>query len=230
MAGLEGLSSSVAGVVQSLVYVLIVIPIMIGLVFFVLWAMKNRRYIYNILIYRDLGNGKSLFQNGKAGYFRCNKILFGLIDRSGEERLETKGGWNKPIQIIESTSDTDMVDINFKKGFIVMQKHDDRKILVPITKVSCSNLELINVIASGDFRDSANRILQRNEKEMQTKWEQFQFMAGLLIIGIIMLIMIVLIIQFTTGSIESSWKHVLDAEGILQTAKNTATAIPSVAP
>jgi len=226
----ESFVTSIGGVVHSLVYILIIIPLMIGLFFLVLWAVKNRRYIYSILIYRDLGNGKSLWIRRKAGYFKSGKSFFGLMDRTGEERLETKGGWNKPIQIIESTSDNDMIDIDFKKGFMCMQKADDRKILVPIHSVSCSNLELITTIAAADFRDSANRILQRNERELQTNWEKYQPMIAMLVLGIIMLIMLVMVMQFATGAIDTSWANVKLAQAATESAKATATALPSVAP
>ena len=203
----------------------IVIAIVIG-VAIVLW-LRNRHFVYNVLIVRDLGSGKPYITLTQGGYLPRNKVFFGLISKGGELQFETKNKF-----VVQNISDVDMCDINHKKGFICYQKPDDRKVLVPVKPLEFDELGKYSVakIAPADLRDAAVRIKQANAAEMRADWEQYIPYIVLSLIAICFIIGLIFTIHFAQSSIQESWQHLTDARAVLDAARSTANAAPSSAP
>jgi hypothetical protein len=195
----------------------------------ILYGLWMKRFVYNVIVYRNFGNGKGSLQYYKAGKFKANRTFFGMIDSSGPMQLLTneRNMMRWTPRIIQEQSDHDMQDINWKKGFVVMQSPEDNQILIPIGKIKCENEELLFDIASADFRDTALRCQEEAEKAMSGKFDKLLQYAVPIILFVIALIIIMVVLQGTQRILNDAYTH---AESIVNAAKTIATTIPSQAP
>jgi hypothetical protein len=155
------------------------------------YMRKKGKFIFPAVIFTDNGNGKVGLKFTRAGWFKSDKILGGLIDYSGERRLETKDG-----RVVQQGSSSDLHEINFKAGLLLQEKHDDPKVLIPLSKCELSNAskKMLFEIAPADYRDACSKLIADSEKETLSKWETlaqvlvFGFVAMILFISIILVI------------------------------------------
>lgn len=169
------------------------------MVFGSLWVRKRRKFTFPTAVLYDLGEGKIGLETTKSGWFKTNKILFKLIDRSGERRLEVKDG-----RVVQQGSTEDFHELNHKRGLIVRAKSDDPKILLPIKRITIKNKELLEQIAPSDFRDASEKIMREAERETSKDWEKLAtfIVLGLLIIGL--MICVIMVIQFANNRMDKA--------------------------
>ena len=164
--------------------------IIFGLIFVafgILYVRKKKKLNIPCLIFTDLGSGKQGIEITKAGWFKSKSIILGLLDISGEQIMRIKDG-----RKVQGGSSIDFHEIKGKRGLLLKRKDDDPKVLVPLTRMETTNLELIAAIAPADFRDASNDILRSSEKEMKSKWEQY--LPAMLIGGTIIFALVAIII------------------------------------
>jgi len=219
------IGSEVTRVMMSPLLWLIIIGVMIIFSFGALWVRKQRKLEYDCYVIRTTGNGKIDLRTLKAGWFKSHKILFGLFDWSGEERLET-GGFRKPIDIIQRGSTDDFHEINSKKALICRRKDDDPKILVPIKKIEILNDTILSEVAGVNLRDASVNIVRAAEKETRNKTAeivQWVIMGGVIILALIVIIMSY---QFVSRAQTEAWERTEEAirirEGSVAIPSNTA--------
>jgi len=162
-----------------------------------LMMRKKGKFIFPAVIFTDNGNGKVGLKFTRAGWFKSNKLLGGLFDYSGERRLEVKDG-----RFVQQGSTTDLHEIRFKAGLLLMEKSSDPKVLVPISKCLLSNdsKKMLFEIAPADYRDACSKIISDSEKESLSKWET---MAQVLVFGllaVVLFISIILTIQYSKNA------------------------------
>jgi len=187
-----------------------------------MWAKKKKKFKFPTLIVNDLGDGKMGLVTTRAGWFKSNKILFGLIDRSGERRLEVKDG-----RIVQQGSTEDFHELNYKRGLVVCAKSDDPKILIPIKRAKIQNKELLEQIAPADFRDASEKIMKEAEKETSKDWEKLAtfIVLGLLIIGL--MITVIMVIQFANNRMDKANEIYNEAIEFKKQSQQTINVEPS---
>jgi len=203
LVSLGGIGAQAWGIFSSWLTWIIIIIGMLLFMFLFLKIKKRRKFVYPALIQYDLGNGKIGIEKKKAGWFRTKKIFFGLIDYTGERRLETNDK-----RVIQQGSTQDFHEINHKRGLIVYAKSDDPKVLLPIKRMKVENSELVESIAPADFRDTSAKILAEAQKETNNSWEKIAQYAALGILAIVVLVCIILVIQFSN-------RHMTEANEML---------------
>ena len=161
MAGVLGdAGAQGTGMLVSMGFWVGVIVVLLVFLFVALYVKKNKKFKYPVLILNDLGGGKIGVEKSRAGWFKSGKILFGMLDKTGERRLELKDK-----RLIQQGSSEDFHEIGFKRGLIVQAKSDDPKILVPLKRLEIKNKELLMAIAPADYRDASAKIISEAEKE-----------------------------------------------------------------
>jgi hypothetical protein len=127
-------------------------------------------------------------------------------------------------------ADTDMMDINGKKGYLCYQKPDDKKILIPIGKFNMtedSKKQIMSQIAPADFRGTSNVIKMKNEEEMfNSFWDKYKTTIELVVMGMFIFLSIIFIMQYANHTVTEAGKILLQAKQ----ACPTATVLPSSAP
>ena len=193
---------------------LLVVGVIVILGVGMLWVMKQKRLQYNCLIFTDLGNKKQGIEKMKAGWFSTRSKLRGLIQLKGEQILMTKDG-----RRIQGGSSVDFHEIGNRRGLLLKRKDDDPKILVPITTLEITNLELLGTVAPVEIRDAAVQIVNQDIQETKSNWEvigQWIIMGGLIIFALVSIILITRMVQ-----------HGQDEAGrlIMEAAKGCGSAI-----
>ena len=176
-----------------------ILVVLVTFTFGILFIRKNKKFNFPVLILNELGSGKIGVEKTKAGWFKTNKVLFGLIDKTGERRLETKDK-----RIVQQGSTADFHEIGYKRGLILMAKPDDPKILVPIKRMKIENADLILSIAPADYRDASSKIIREAEHETKEGWEKMASIILYGLLGIILLIVIILTIQYAKSQMNSA--------------------------
>jgi len=165
--------------------------ILVGTVFGVLIIRKKRKLTIPVLELVPLGRGKigvKIGKKHKAGWFKHNVAFFGLWDYGHEEVFKMKDN-----RIILNISSEDYHEINGKMGVIAMRSPEDPRILVPISKSTLENGDLLNKIAPADYRGVVVDIIKKAEKETSDKLDkimQFVFWGGIILFSFICIILI----------------------------------------
>jgi len=206
----------------SWVFWLIFAFLVVGVTFGSLYFRKKRKYTYPCLVLNNIGSGKLGVEKKKAGWFKTNKLLFGLIDHSGERRLEVNDG-----RIVQQGSTQDFHEIGFKRGLIVRAKDDDPKVLVPIKRAEIKNGELLESIAPADYRDASEKIMREAQKETISNMERIMTIVGFMLIVIVLFICIILVIQFANNNIQEANKILDEALKAKQDIANKINVQPA---
>lgn len=198
---LGGIGTGMMGFVKNSAFWVLFVVVIVGVSFGALTVRKARKFTYPAFIFNDLGQNKTGVQLTKAGWFKTKKTLFGLLDVSGERRLETKDG-----RIVQQGSTEDFHELNHKRGLILQAKSDDPKILIPVKFITmdAKSRAMIMSVAPADYRDASSKILSENEKEMKSGWESLTSMIIGGLIFIIALIAIILTIQYSKQTLEKA--------------------------
>jgi len=201
---------------------LVIIFVILICTFGFLKIRKRRKLVYPCLEVVDLGYGKSSFNVFKCGWFGKKKKFRGLWD-TGEEQLESQDG-----DIIHDFSSEDFQEINGKRGVICFRDPINQGVLVPISKISVTNAEILAEIAPANFRDVALDIIKDADKETADYTEK---LVQWIIFGTIIIFAMVSIIVITQmvkqGQAEAS-KLILQAgETCLNAARDVCNSIAS---
>lgn len=202
MVGTLGVSQTdILAVASAWLRIIAGVLISVLFVFVGLWMMKQRKFKYPVIIIRDYGMGKVMIEQTRAGFFASKTRFFGLIEMGGELELVTRKTVWRPQQMIVNYSDKDMHDIGGSKGFIVVQKPDDKKVLVPISQTKIENMEMVMKIAPADWRDVAVALKKKSEREMLSGLENILPYISIGIVAIACFLMFVVTFQFVAGTL-----------------------------
>lgn len=197
------------------------------LIWISLWIRKQRKLKYNLMEVIDIGNDKIAIRKGKAGWFGKRTILFGLLDVGTEKVL-----MHKDKRIIEQVSTEDLHDIGGSRGFIVMRKSDDPKILVPLTKFRLTERSraLIGAIAPADFRDASDNIISMAKSETLGTWDRILPYLALGAIVLFFIIAVIFASQTFNKSIDTAKDLLLKAGDKLLEASASGHAVAGGSP
>lgn len=226
MVDFGGISTAILSWVSSLLFWGLALFIFLVVSFLFIKIRKKRKLKIPTIEVIDLGNGKVAFNTKlKSGWFKSKRTFFGLYDYGGEDVCETSDG-----RLVLEASSEDYHDINRIRGLIVRRKSDDPRVLIPVSEFELDekSREALMTIAPADFRDASSKLVARTENEMVSKFEKYLPWISLMLIGIIMLIMIVVIVQYAKGSQKDAINLVLEVAS--RTGQNPTEVAPSYAP
>jgi len=160
---------------------------------------KKRRMDIHIIKVVNLGNDKVAFQETKGGFFRKNRMLFGLWETGGDYQLITKDD-----DVVYGSEASDYHEFNKKKCLFVTPNPDDLKMLFPLRKFNLSEKtkEILTEIAPIEVRESAVDCYKQTTKEMKDWREQI---VQWVLIGLFFIVAF-LVIMFIT----QYGKHIMD--------------------
>ena len=205
MSGFGGMNiGAISGILATILYCTIGLVVVIVILFYGLITMKKRRFICPVIIVRKLGDGRVAFEQTRAGRFRRKKAFFNLLDTAGEMEWLVNDGITKVGRKIQTVSDLGLVDINFKKGFLVQQSPVDPKILTMIEKSDVQGVELLLAVANSNIRNAASDSIRQTEDEMRTSMEKYLPMMSPVICMILCLCCIVILTQFWQRGMDST--------------------------
>jgi hypothetical protein len=197
MVSLGGIGSTVQGALFSWGFWLLMAVVTVGVVFGSLYMRKKGKYKFPAFVLCDVGNGKAGVEPLRAGWFKSKKLLGGLIEVGGERRLELNDG-----RIVQQASTTDCHQIKGKAGFLLFEKPDDPKIVVPLHKchLSKESQEVLWKIAPADFRDAGLNIIEDAKKESMSNWTTTAQILVFGFVGVVLFISIILTIQYAKNT------------------------------
>lgn len=181
-----------------------------------LWARKKRKLKYPSAELVPLGNGGLGLVISTCGFFKGKKTLFGMLDYGGEEQLQLKDG-----RKILNASSENFIEINGKRGPLILRKGDDPEILMQISDLQIGNKSrsIMAEIAPGDYRDAASQLIESADRETMKKWEKVLPYVAIGVIVLFAIIVIIVAIQFANNSLDK-------ADAILKRAEATNAQIP----
>jgi len=224
MVSLAGVGSTFTSMFLSWGFWLIIGFVLIAVVFGSMYMRKKGKFKYPALLLTDNGNGKVGVEYTRAGWFKSKKILGGLIDYSGEKRLEVKDG-----RIVQQGSTSDFHEIKSKAGLILQEKDDDPKVLVPINKalLSADSQRMIMEIAPADYRDACSKIISDAEKESLSKWETLAQVLVFGLVAMVLFISIILVIQYSKNAMSEANQIHKEALAFYDKVLSRTSAVPS---
>ena len=197
LLSLSGIGGTISSALLSWGFWLVMLVVLFAVIFGSIWMRKKGKFTFPCIIFSDNGNGKVGIRFSRAGWFKSKKILGGMIDISGERRLEVKDG-----RMVQQGSSSDFHELGFKAGLLLQEKPDDPKVLVPIKKcqLDINSQKMINAIAPADYRDACSKIISDAEKEGIANWAN---MAQILVFGFVAMVLfisIILVIQYSKNA------------------------------
>jgi hypothetical protein len=224
MVSFGGVGSIVGKFAMSWIFWLLFVIILGFVIIGSLYMRKKGKFHFPAVIFSDNGNGKVGLRFTRAGWFKSKKLLGGLLDVSGERRLETKDG-----RIVQQGSSADFHEIDFKTALMLQEKPDDPKVLVPISKfmLTPNSSKVLMDIAPSDYRDACSKIIQDSEKESLSKWETLAQVMVFGVLGIILFISIILTIQYVKNTMADANAIHKEAMGFYDKVLSRTSAIPS---
>jgi len=205
MADISSFTSMLMSWVINPLLWLIIIAVLFGGTFGALVLRKKKRLKYRALEYVDLGNGRYAVNILKCGWFGKKISLKGLWWR-GEDVLRTDTG----EQILDFSTE-DYTEINGKRGVVVYRDPLNQEILVPITRSTFKNKELIAEIAPSSYRDAAIDIFNESVKETTEFREKLIQFASWAMIIIFALVSIIVIVQMVKNGQDKAAELLLQA-------------------
>jgi len=202
----------------------ILVIVIVGISFGSLYMRKKGRMIYPAIIVNDVGNGKVSITFTRVGWFKTKKILGGLIDYSGEKRLESKDG-----RIVQQGSSKDFHEIKFKPGLLLQQKPDDEKILLPISSIKLNeeSQRLLMQIAPADYRDACSKIVDDTASETRATWQQVAQVLVFGLVAVILFVSIILTIQYARNTMADANAIHKEALAFYDKVLQRTSSIPS---
>ena len=159
-----------------------------------LYIKKKRKLKYNVIEIVDRGNNDvEINTDLKAGWFGKRQYLKGLWC-TGEEVLTTNLG----DKILYFSSE-DYKIVNGKKGIVCFRDPVRQDILVPISRTSIKNKELLAAIAPADYTDVAINIINDAVAET-TDWKDKMIQLGSWALVVIFSLVAIIIISFVVSN------------------------------
>lgn len=197
MVDTSGITNVITRWLSSGAFWLIGAVLIIGIVgYFYLYMKRRSKLKYFCLELVPYGNGKAGINKMKAGIFKTKSMFGGMIDYGNENCVKVEDG-----RRILNAKTSYLHDIMGKKGFLVIRKHDDPKILVAVKKLKLDNLELLMEIAPADFRDVSANIVQDAIKETTGTWEKILPYIAIGLIVVLVIISVIINQQMTNNTI-----------------------------
>jgi hypothetical protein len=227
MVNLGGLGGQIGGIFLSWGFWLLFVVVVVGVVFGSLYVRKKAKFHFPAIIFTDNGNGKVGLKFTRAGWFKSQKTLGGLIETGGERRLEVKDG-----RIVQKGSSADFHEIGFKTALILIEKPDDPKILLPVDRcvLTADSKNILMRIAPSDYRDACSKIISDAEKESMSKWTEIAQMLVFGFIGVVLFISIILVIQYVKNTMAEAVALHKEALAFYEKSLTRLSAVPSTAP
>jgi len=225
---LGGVGGTITGAMMSWGFWLIMAVVVFAVIFGSLYMRKKGKFLFPTIIFTDNGNGKVGIRYTRSGWFKSKKILGGLIDVSGERRIEVKDG-----RIVQQGSSSDFHELNFKAGLLLREKADDPKILIPISRCELTDKsrKMISEIAPADYRDACSKIISDAETESMSKWQAMAQMLVFGLVGMILFICVILTIQYSKNAMTEANAIHKEALAFYEKVLGRTSAVPStVAP
>lgn len=221
MAGLSSVFSNATALLGSWFVWLGIAVLIVVFIFGFIYARRKSKFKFPCLIFNDIGAGKVGIQKTKCGWFMSKKIGK-FFEVGGERRLETEDG-----RIIRLAGTDNFHEINFKRGIICVAKADDPKVLLPINSVILKNSEMLQQIASADYREVGAQLYQENKKEGLGLLDKILPVVGIVLACVILMIVVIYFGQ-TIKEIVSDIK-VMHTESLASNERiaNLLTATPS---
>lgn len=192
----------------------------IFIIFIIFWfyTFMNRRgkLKYNCLEIVRYGNGKTGVNLLKAGVFKKKAWFFGLLDYGNESVMKVADG-----RVIIGGKTSQLHDILGKKGFYLMRKTDDPRILVPISRLHFDNLQAMLEIAPANFRDVSVDIVKDAVRETTATWEKILPYIAIGVLVVLCIITIVINQQMTNNTIDKVGKMLIEG------CRNTINTMPT---
>lgn len=224
---LGGLGSTLGKMAMSWGFWLLMMVIVVAVTFGALYMRKKGKFHFPAIIFTDNGNGKVGIRFSRAGWFKSKKLLGGLIDISGERRLEVKDG-----RIVQQGSSADFHELNFKVGLLLQEKADDPKVLIPIKKCDLNerSQKMIMEIAPADYRDACSKIISDAERESISKWETIAQVLVFGFVAMVLFISIILVIQYSKNTLADANAIHKEALDFYDKVLGRMSTVPSSAP
>lgn len=224
MVNLGGIGSTISGALMSWGIWIIILVAVFAVAFGSIYMRKKGKYVFPAIIFTENGNGKVGIRFTRAGWFKSKKILGGLIDYSGERRLETKDG-----RIVQKGSSADFHEIGFKTALILMEKSNDPKILIPIDRclLNEDSKKILLNIAPADYRDACSKIISDAEKESLSKWETLAQVLVFGFVGVVLFISIILTIQYVRNTMADAQELHREALTFYEKTAQRLSSVPS---
>lgn len=199
--GTTGLTNVVFSWMKTGIFWVGILLFMCVLAIGVLYIRKRRKLDSSCTVWVDRGNGKAEQFTTTCGSFGKNSAFLGLWDYGSENIYKTKRG-----TVIRDVSSEDFTIRDGKKHLDVMEKPDDDKVLVPISKwkIDAESRTRIAQIAPADLREAGVDIFRKSTKEMQGNMDkivQMVIWGGFFVIA---LIVIMLIIQHNNNMVDKA--------------------------
>lgn len=207
-------STAVSWLKSGMFWIIGIIIVMFIVGGFYLMMRRRGKLKYNVLEIVAFGNGKLGINRFKAGLFGIKTTLFGLFDYGAESVTKTNDG-----RIIQKAKTYHLHDLFGKKGYVVVRKPDDNKILVPVSKVYLKNLALLLEIAPSNYRDASVDIIKATENETKGTWEKILPYVAIGLIVVLTIISIVINQQMTNNTVEKVGNLLISG---CENAQNTA--------
>jgi hypothetical protein len=195
--------------------------IIIVIIIFYFYAYMSRRgkLKYNCLEVIRFGNGKTGINYMKAGVFKRKRAFFGLIDYGEENCFKVADG-----REIQGAKTSYLHDIMGKKGFWLMRKADDPKILVPISRVDVDNLQALLAIAPADYREASVKLFREAQKETSALWEKVLPFIAMGLVIVLCIITVIINQQMTNNTVDKVGKILIEG------CQNAQAVTPSGTP
>ncbi len=228
MTTLGGIGGTAMSVFTSWLFWLLIGILVLGVSVGSLAVRKRAKFHFPAIIFTDNGNGKVGVRFSRAGWFKSKKIFGGLIDYSGERRLEVKDG-----RIVQNGSSADFHEVGFKTALLLQEKSSDPKILVPIDRVQLDDAgkKVLLSIAPADYRDASSKIISDAERENADRMTQLIQIAVFGLLGVILFVSIILTIQYSKNTLAEAQLIHKEALAFYERTLDRLSAQPSpVAP
>jgi len=193
--------------------------ILVIVIYFYAYMKRRGKLRYNALELVRFGNGKVGMNIHKAGIFKRKTAFFGLWDYGEENVFKVDDG-----REIQGARTSFLHDVFGKKGFVLVRKSDDSKILVPIHRIDFNNLKALLEIAPADYREASVKLFREAQKETQSTWEKIMPYIAIGIIVILCIITIIINQQMTNNTIDKVGTI------LIQGCQNAQAVAPSGSP
>jgi hypothetical protein len=198
-------------------WIIITFVLLVGIAFFYGYFSRRGKLKYTCLEFVRFGNGKVGINQMKAGLFGTKKFL-GFFDYGREKVIKVSDG-----RIIQQAKSSHLHDIFGKKGYIVMRKPNDNKILVPLSKIEFDNMNLLMAIAPADYRDASVRIFNQAVEETKGTWEKLLPYIAIGLCVVLTIINVVVNMQMTNHTIDKVGNMLIGGCSNAQNVKPSTT-------
>jgi len=197
MAIQDSISGVIGSYLGSSVFWIVIIIVLVAVVLFFYGYMSRRGKLkYICLEIVRFGNGKIGINELKAGLFKSRRFFFGLFDYGKESTIKTSDG-----RTIEQAKTSDLHDIFGQKGYICFRSPKDHKVLVPISRVELTNMNLVFEVAPRDYREASVRLFRESVEETKGTLEKLLPYIAVGFVVILTIISIVINMQMTNNTI-----------------------------